>query len=221
MPGRLDLIIGCMFAGKTSEFISRYRKYKRIGKDIFVINHTADTRYGKGVVSSHDRDRVKCKSVTNLNELSEYKDYVDADIVMIDEAQFFDDLVDFVSYGMDIHNKHFIVCGLSGDCYRRPFGEILNLIPLCSNITHLKAVCSICNERDAIYSMRLSDDKCQLVVGNEDKYIPVCEEHYKIKYFREDKNSDDTKTATTSTIKRVKSSGSVGDAGSEWMLWGC
>ena len=220
MSGRLDLIIGCMFAGKTSEFISRYRKYNRIGKNILVINHNADTRYGTGIVSSHDKDSIECKSLIYLNDIIDNECYKRADIIMIDEAQFFDNLVKFVTYGMDIDNKNFIVCGLSGDCYRRPFGEILNLIPLCSNITHLKAICNVCSEkgieRDAIFSMRLSDDKCQRVVGNSDKYIPVCEEHYIIKYFKEPEAKPEKKIKP---IKKVDSSSSC-DNSSEWILWG-
>ena len=228
MSGRLDLILGCMFAGKTGEFISRYRKYKGMGREILVINHSSDKRYGKGVVSTHDRDKITCMSSDGLLEIGTSKRYVNADIIMIEEAQFFKDLVEFVQHGMDIDRKHFIVCGLSGDCFRRPFGEILDLIPLCTNITHLKALCVECDregvESPAVYSMRKTSDKRQTVVGAGDTYIPVCHKHYMTNYFNEVKTCSPARTKSESkdTNKNdTKSNGSVGDTRSEWMLWGC
>ena len=230
MSGRLDLILGCMFAGKTGEFISRYRKYKGMGREILVINHSSDKRYGKGVVSTHDRDKITCMSSDGLLEISTSERYIKADIIMIEEAQFFTDLVEFVQHGMDIDRKHFIVCGLSGDCFRRPFGEILDLIPLCTDITHLKALCVECDregqECPAVYSMRKTSDKRQTVVGAADTYFPVCHRHYMVNYFDSSESTDKweskTKNTTTTTGKMdTKSNGSVGDTGSEWMLWGC
>jgi len=221
MSGRLELIIGCMFAGKTGEFIRRYRKYNSIGRKILVINHSSDTRYGKSVVSSHNRDKIDCISLSDFEDITSDDKYVNADIIMIDEAQFFKGLVEFVRYGMDVDNKHFIVCGLSGDCFRKPFGEILNLIPYCSDIKYLKALCKKCAldgiESEAIYSMRMTSDKCQTVVGSEDKYIPVCHKHYVINYFEEEKVDVEKKVVTKDSKKEEPTS----DVGSNWILWGC
>ena len=80
MTGRLDLIIGPMFAGKTGEFIRLYRRYKSIGKDILVINHSSDERYGKGVVSSHNKDQIKCASIPDFSDICSDDRYIKADI---------------------------------------------------------------------------------------------------------------------------------------------
>ena len=228
MSAQLELIIGCMFAGKTSEFISRYHKYKRLGKNILVINHCFDERYGKGVVSSHNKEQIKCYSIRFLDEIQTDTKYLDADIVMIDEAQFFEHLVEFVQNGMDVDKKHFIVCGLSGDSSRKPFGQILDLIPLCTDVVFLKAMCKLCNDNDGIYvdatySMRLCDSNEKICVGTDDSYIPTCHKHYieNTTIYFEDKISTDEDTEEKGSIKKIKSSGSIGDINSEWMLWGC
>ena len=227
MSTQLELILGCMFAGKTSEFIRRYHKYKRLGKKIFVINHSFDKRYGKNVVSSHNKEKIKCTSVRILDEVHINTKYLDADIVMIDEAQFFENLVEFVQNGMDIDKKHFIVSGLSGDSMRKPFGEILDLIPLSTDIVFLKSTCKLCNDDglyvDATYSLRLCDSKEKVCVGAEENYIPVCPKHYyenTSEYFQ-DKISTDEDSHEGGGIKKVKSAGSIGDINTEWMLWGC
>ena len=73
MSAHLELILGCMFAGKTSEFIRRYHKYKRLGKNILVINHRFDERYGKGMVKVWYRYTDKLflvyNSITNSPEI--------------------------------------------------------------------------------------------------------------------------------------------------------
>ena len=227
MSAHLELILGCMFAGKTSEFISRYYKYKRLGKNILVINHSFDERYGKGVVSSHNKEQIKCTSVRYLEEIHTTSKYLEADIIMIDEAQFFERLVEFVKNGMDLDKKHFIVCGLSGDSNRKPFGEILDLIPLSTDVLFLKAMCKLCNDDgvyvDATYSMRLCDSKEKIYVGTDEAYIPVCPKHYieNIGEYFQDKISTDSEEVEGKSIKKIKSSGSIGDMNSEWMLWGC
>ena len=67
--GKLELVIGCMFAGKSGEMIRRYRRYTSLGKSILVINHKKDTRYGKNVISTHDHDKIKCISLENFKTI--------------------------------------------------------------------------------------------------------------------------------------------------------
>tara|TARA_Y100000022_G_C13210855_1_gene357490 strand:- start:70 stop:756 length:687 start_codon:yes stop_codon:yes gene_type:complete len=228
MTGRLDLIIGPMFAGKTGEFIRLYRRYKSIGKEILVINHSSDERYGKGVVSSHNKDQIKCVSISDFSYICSDDKYIKSDIVMIDEGQFFTGLVEFVVNGIDLDNKHFIVSGLSGDCFRKPFGEILNLIPYCTNIKHMKSLCNVCMEdgleTEAIYSMRKTTDITQQVVGSGDIYLPVCHKHYDISYFDV---PDVCKTISTDNNKEIKKNvknTKIEKKDSDtinWMFWGC
>jgi thymidine kinase len=100
-----------------------------------------------------------------------------ADVVLINEGQFFDDLYEAVE-DMLQKGKQVYVCGLDGDFERKRFGKILDLIPLCDTVTKLSSLCSICkNGTKGIFSMRLTGEKEQTVVGSEN-YIPVCRHCY-------------------------------------------
>ena len=175
--GRIEVILGCMFAGKTTEMLRRYNRYTQINKIVLLINHESDKRYGENVVCSHDKKMKKCISLEQLEDIYRVSNYMLSDIVMIEEAQFFGDLVENV-VRMSLEGKDVIVCGLSGDCFGKPFGKILDLIPIANNITHLKSICYSCKNdvKDAPFTMRKSSNKEQVSVGGEDEYIAVCRE---------------------------------------------
>jgi len=103
-------------------------------------------------------------------------------ILLIDEAHFFEDLVDVVK---DLLNKkkYVIVSFLMGDYKGDLFGHAVNLIPLCDEIHRLQAFCTICakekKHRIAIYSKRIFDSEETIDIGGIEKYIPVCRTHYK------------------------------------------
>jgi thymidine kinase len=101
-------------------------------------------------------------------------------VILINEGQFFPDLFEFVNKLL-INEKQIYVCGLDGDFERKKFGQIIDLIPLCDKIEKLTSLCSICkNGKKGIFSMRLSNEKEQTIVGSEN-YIPVCRECYTCK----------------------------------------
>jgi thymidine kinase len=100
-----------------------------------------------------------------------------ADVILINEGQFFSDLYETVQDMLNYEKKVY-VCGLDGDFERKKFGSILDLIPFCDKITKLTSLCSICRDGTAaIFSMRLTDEKEQTVVGSTN-YIPVCRKCY-------------------------------------------
>ena len=77
------------------------------------------------------------------------------------------------------HNKHVIVIGLDGDSDRNNFGQIHKLIPLCDDITKLKALCSLCKDgTSGIFSKKIVDSDMQVLVGSTDKYMAVCRSCY-------------------------------------------
>jgi thymidine kinase len=101
----------------------------------------------------------------------------DADVILINEGQFFNNLYDVV-YDMLRNKKTIYICGLDGDFERKKFGEILDLIPICDNISKLTSLCSICkNGTPGIFSMRITKEKQQTVIGSEN-YLPVCRNCY-------------------------------------------
>jgi thymidine kinase len=177
--GKITLIIGCMFSGKSSEIIKIYNKYKTEDKHILLINHKTDTRYGQNVMSSHNKTQLPCFTCLELAKIVGTEMYNKADIIMIDEAQFFPDLFDFATNAADIHNKELFIAGLDGDYKREPFGDISKLISHCDDIIKLKAYCKHCNkDKNAIFTKRIVDNEQQLLVGGYESYIPVCRKHY-------------------------------------------
>ena len=178
--GSINIIIGCMFSGKSTETIRLIRRYKTMGnKNILVINHALDTRYGESVISSHDKVQLKCLSLQNLSDIKEDEEYRISDVIFIEEGQFFKDLFDFVTHAADVDKKTVYVTGLDGDYKREMFGDICRLIPHAENITKLKALCAICKDGTlANFTKRIVDDTKQELIGTDDMYIPTCREHY-------------------------------------------
>jgi thymidine kinase len=179
----LELIIGPMFSGKTSELIEIYKKCKFCNISVTIINHSLDKRYHETMVSNHDQIKVPCLQASSLGEIWDNKETngsLDSDVILINEAQFFTDLYEIV-IDMLQHNKKIYICGLDGDFERKKFGTILDLIPFCDNVKKLKSLCSICRDgTPGIFSMRLTNEKEQTIVGS-DNYIPVCRDCYENK----------------------------------------
>ena len=182
----LELIIGPMFAGKSSAVLQRIRRAKVIGRNVFIVTSILDTRYdytGKSV-KTHDKDGITALGlgVNKLNEMFLLAGFHQANIVIFEEAQFFNGLYDVVKLIIETHRKHVIVVGLDGDSERKPFGDILKLIPLADRVTKLAALCKRCDDgTDGIFTALVADpmEKTeQIYVGGADKYLPMCRTHY-------------------------------------------
>jgi len=176
--GRLELIIGNMFSGKSTELIRRINREKSINKKILVINYSEDNRYSNNSVATHDQLKISCiklKVLADFNKslLNQY------DSVFIDEGQFFTDLYSFVSELVDNYKKHVIVSGLDGDSNRNTFGDLIKLIPICDTVDKLHAYCNKCNNgRIAPFTKKIKEDTILIDIGGSNKYIPVCRYHY-------------------------------------------
>lgn len=182
--GYLELIIGPMYSGKTSKLLEIYKQYKFCDISICVINHSLDKRYHNSMLSSHDKMMIPCLNTENLHDLwfNETNRVLikNASVILINEGQFFDKL-QYVVNDMLKNNKIIYICGLDGDFERKKFGEILDLIPLCDKVTKLTSLCSLCkNGTSGIFSMRISNEKEQTVIGSEN-YLPVCRNCYDTK----------------------------------------
>ena len=176
--GKLELIIGNMFSGKSSELIRRINREKSINKKILVINFIGDNRYSKNSVATHDNLKVNCLKLEKLSDITEnmIQQY---DSFFIDEGQFFPDLFSKVQQLVDTYKKHVVVSGLDGDFNRNPFGDILKLIPICDTLDKLTAYCCKCNNgTSAPFSKKKTGSTSLIDIGGNDKYIPVCRYHY-------------------------------------------
>jgi thymidine kinase len=191
--GYLELIIGPMFSGKTSKLLEIYKQCLFCDISVAVINHSIDNRYDQKMLSTHDKRMIPCIQTRDLRDIwnnsalehhfnKDADDHLNlrgADVILINEGQFFDDLYEVVSDMLD-NNKIIYVAGLDGDFERKKFGQILDLIPLSDKVTKLTSLCSQCkNGTNAIFSMRLSTEKQQTLVGSNN-YLPVCRKCYNI-----------------------------------------
>ena len=195
VTGYLELIIGPMFSSKTTTLLEIYKKCKFCNIPVSIINHTTDTRYHDTLISSHDKVMAPCLQASKLGDIWTCEGWIESgkdsdiytannilrssEVILINEGQFFIDLYEVV-IDMLNQNKKVYICGLDGDFERKKFGSILDLIPLCDKVRKLTSLCSLCKDGTlAIFSMRLSEEKEQTIVGSTN-YIPVCRKCYNI-----------------------------------------
>ena len=173
MRGRIELIVGPMFSGKSSELIRRVKRYTRANRECLVIKYKKDTRYtGPDDLSTHDRTTYPAVSAEiKLAEVLEKA--LTADVVAIDEAQFFVDLVEFAE-GLAKLGKTVLVAGLDGDFEQKPFLPMLYLWPHAETILKLTAICD-CNA-DAAFTKRIVESTQQELIGGAESYVAVCRE---------------------------------------------
>ena len=182
----LELIIGPMFAGKSSAVLQRIRRAKVIGRKVFIVTSILDTRYdlSGASVKTHDQEGLGATGlgVNELKQILTLGQFHQANLVIFEEAQFFNGLYDIIKMIVETYKKDVIVVGLDGDSDRRPFGDILSLIPLADSVMKLSALCKRCSDGTEGHFTALVADKEgkkeQIYVGGADKYLPMCRRHY-------------------------------------------
>ena len=177
----LDLYVGPMFAGKSTAILGIIRRNNLIGRKTFCITSIIDTRYmNGGHITSHNHESYPAYPTAALMSFVKSREYLEAQCVIIEEAQFFPDLKEFVLNAVENDKKHVVCAGLDGDSGRRPFGQVLDLIPFCDSITQLSALCTRCkNGTAAIFTFRVPGaPTAQVNVGGTDQYEPLCRKHY-------------------------------------------
>ncbi len=177
--GKLELIIGPMFSGKSTELIKNVRLHKVINRKVLVIKPKIDIRYDKNRIVSHSGDKEDCITTDDLNDIK-IEIINKHDIIIIDEGQFFKSLKSCCLEWVEKYNKHVIVGGLDGDYKRQPMGEMLDLIPFCDSYQKLNALCKMCNDgTKAIFSKRIvNSSENQVLIGGAESYVSVCRKHY-------------------------------------------
>lgn len=175
---RLDIVIGPMFAGKSSYLIKQIRLLKVLEKKYIVIKPQLDNRYSQNNVVSHNMDEEPCLTLNHINNIFEYN-LNNIHTIFIDEAQFFDDLKNTVLELIENYNINIFIVGLDGDFNRNKFGEILDLIPYSDRCEKISSLCKICKDgTPGIFSKRIVNNTNQTLIGANDSYISVCREHY-------------------------------------------
>jgi len=176
----LQIYLGPMFAGKSSTIIRIVNRYTSIGKTPCLVSHTIDTRYTEDqFLCNHDSLQIPCERWSRLMEFSNDTQFMNSSIIIIDEAQFFPDLKQFILLAVETCNKKVIIFGLDGDADRKPFGQILECIPLADEVIKLKAFCKLCGDgTEALFTYCQKNKTEQVCVGGAETYMPLCRKHY-------------------------------------------
>lgn len=179
----LEVITGPMFSNKTSELLRRLSNASRVMRVLF-INHSSDTRNNKGEYSTHNpllpSYLPECIDIDCLHLESLYGiDVENYDMIGIDEAQWFNNLLSEVNRWVDVLGKKVIVAGLDTDFRRNAFGQIRDLTLQTQNITKLSSYCDECVNRGespkrTMFNHRTTTETETNVVGGSDKYMAVC-----------------------------------------------
>jgi thymidine kinase len=166
-----------MFSGKTTELLKQAKKYSHI-KKVLLINYLEDNRYSTTEVKTHDLYSVNIPTIFTSNLMDNLENCKsNYDVICINEAQFFDNLRNFIESLLN-HSKILYVSGLDGDFKQQPFGQILDIIPLCNTVSKLSAFCKICNNgKLAHFTKRTINSDEQKLIGSGEYYTPVCREH--------------------------------------------
>lgn len=173
--GWIEVIAGCMFSGKTEELIRRIRRAQYGRQTVVVFKPRIDDRYSEDSVGSHSGRRLRSVQVDSSSEVLAKAG--NAQVVGIDEAQFFDQgLVDVVEALADA-GKRVIVAGLDLDYRGQPFGPMPQLLCHAEFIQKALAICVICGN-PADRSQRLVANEEQVLVGESDSYEARCRLHW-------------------------------------------
>lgn len=164
------MITGGMFSGKTEELLRRVRRVQLAGQTVRLFKPDIDTRYHPTAIVSHDQTRLEALPVPTSQSL--YLLSSDAQVVAIDEAQFFDMGIVEVADRLADEGKRVIIAGLDMDYRGRPFGPMPYLMAIAEFVTKLHAICVYTGEL-AHYSHRKEPSEEQIRLGHKDVYEPV------------------------------------------------
>jgi thymidine kinase len=183
--GKIEVVTGCMFSGKSEELIRRLKRARIARLNIQVFKPSLDTRYSQIEVVSHAGERIEAVPVANVKELLCSIDD-DTDVVGIDESQFFDMGLINVAREVSKRGKRIIFAGLDMDFRGEPFGPMPFLMAIADDILKLHAICMVCGE-DATMTQRLIDGHPAkysdpvVLIGAEERYEARCKLHHYVK----------------------------------------
>ncbi|MDQ7052973.1 MAG: thymidine kinase [candidate division KSB1 bacterium] len=174
--GWIEVICGSMFSGKTEELIRRLRRAQIAKQEVAIFKPAIDNRYSEDHIVSHSEQKIPSISVQNAWQILEKSG--DAQVVGIDEGQFFGmELLDVCNRLAD-EGKRVIVAGLDQDYRGKPFEPIPQLLAVAESITKTLAICVKCGS-PANRTQRITHDRSRVVVGAADVYEARCRKCHK------------------------------------------
>lgn len=176
--GSIEVICGSMFSGKTEELIRRIKRAQIAKLKVEIFKPLIDTRYAVAEVVSHDKNSINSTAVESSSTILLLG--TQAQVVGIDEAQFFDDNLPDVCNVLANKGIRVIVAGLDMDFKGRPFGPVPALMAIAEHVTKVHAVC-VCCGAPANYSYRTSSKEGKVLIGEKESYEPRCRNCYYLK----------------------------------------
>ncbi len=174
--GRLEVICGCMFAGKTTELMRRVREAKGAGESVKVFAPKRDTRSGVGRVRTHGGDAIDAVAVATADELLGLAGA--ASVVAVDEIHFLGAPLGEVCRSLVRMRRRVIVAGVDRDHRGWPFEPFPALFCEADEVVKLSSVCAKCG-RPAVHTQRLIESNAAIVVGGAEAYEPRCRECFR------------------------------------------
>lgn len=199
MAGKIEVITGPMFSGKTTELLRRLERYILAGKTYRVYKPKIDIRkQNTSIQTIRNKIEVFPAYVSKTNFIVS-----DAEVIVLDEAQFFPENIVKACQEIRSYGKVVLIAGLDMDYKRQPFGYMGQLMSIADSVTKLTAICS-CG-KDAIYTKKIISSDNLIEIGDKDKYIPCCADCYKEEFLKEiaEHTTLEDRTAKTNTLDEI------------------
>ncbi len=174
--GRIEVVCGSMFSGKTEELIRRMKRAKFAKQNVEIFKPAIDVRYSEEDVVSHEGNAISSTPIDSSASILLMSAGVD--VVGIDEAQFFDEHIVEVCNQLANQGTRVIIAGLDLDFKGKPFGPMPALLAIADEVTKVHAICVRCGSLAYVSHRLVSNDK-QVLLGETQEYEPLCRECYK------------------------------------------
>lgn len=173
--GRVEVVCGSMFSGKTEELIRRLKRAQFARQRVEIFKPAIDVRYSEQEVVSHEGNSIMSTPVDSSASILLMGQ--ESDVVGIDEAQFFDEHIVEVCNELASKGIRVIVAGLDLDFKGQPFGPMPALCAIADEVTKVHAICVHCGAL-AYVSHRIVAGEKQVMLGEKQEYEPLCRECY-------------------------------------------
>lgn len=175
--GKIYVICGGMFAGKTEELIRIQTRAEYANLRVRCYKPTIDNRYSDKHIISHKGSQIPTKPIDTPQQILQDYEKEHIDIIIIDEGQFMDNSIINISQELADKGCDVIIAGLDMDFKRNPFGPMPQLMAIADEIIKLKAICQKCGA-EALYSHRLINQEDKILLGGKNTYIALCRTCY-------------------------------------------
>ena len=186
-PGRIEVVCGSMFSGKTEELIRRMRRAQFARQKVEIFKPAIDVRYSEEDVVSHDQKHIQSTPIDSSASILLLAN--DIDVVGIDEAQFFDQGIVDVCNELANRGVRVIVAGLDMDFKGVPFGPMPALCAIADDVTKVHAICVKCGSLAYVSHRKVASDQ-RVLLGETTEYEPLCRECYQKAIKEENERKD-------------------------------